>query len=64
MLKEAFAARLVSDGQVWIDMLNHRNLLSHTYDPDVFAAAVVAVADRYLPALAALHAWAAAEVAP
>jgi nucleotidyltransferase substrate binding protein (TIGR01987 family) len=35
-VKEAFAAGLVADGQVWIDMLDHRNLLSHTYDAATF----------------------------
>ena len=29
--KEAFAAGLIQDGSGWIDMLNDRNLTSHTY---------------------------------
>src|SRR5688500_3212577 len=33
VIKAGFAARLVSDGQLWIDMIDHRNLLSHKYDP-------------------------------
>jgi len=57
VLKEAFGAGVICDGQVWIDMLDHRNLLSHTYDDAVFAEAVRAVADRYLPAMKALHAF-------
>lgn len=57
VIKDAFAARLLADGQAWIDMLDHRNLLSHNYDEGVFAAALDAVAQRYLPALAAVHAW-------
>jgi nucleotidyltransferase substrate binding protein (TIGR01987 family) len=55
VLKDAFSANIIPDGQVWIDMVNTRNLLSHTYDSAVFEAAVVAIADRYLPALKALH---------
>lgn len=55
VLKEAFAAKLLADGQVWIDMLDHRNLLSPTYDFSVFSKAVDAIAARYLPAMAALH---------
>ena len=55
VIKEAFAAKLIADGQVWIDMLDHRNLLSHTYDSAVFEQAVDAIAARYLPALTALH---------
>ncbi|NQW49150.1 MAG: nucleotidyltransferase substrate binding protein, partial [Planctomycetes bacterium] len=35
----------------WIAMIDHRNLLSHTYDPVNFEEAVVAIHDRYLPTL-------------
>jgi nucleotidyltransferase substrate binding protein (TIGR01987 family) len=54
VVREAFAAGVVADGQVWIDMLDHRNLLSHTYDAAVFEDAVVAIRDRYLPTFRAL----------
>ncbi len=57
VLKEAFAARILGDGQVWIDMLDHRNLLSHTYDGAGLEQAVVAIRDRYRPAIEELHAW-------
>src|SRR5216117_3971157 len=46
VLKDAFAAKVIDDGQVWIDMLDHRNLLSHTYDSSVFEEAVEAVEAR------------------
>lgn len=55
MLKDAFAARIISDGQVWIDMLDHRNLLSHTYDFSRFEQAVEAIHARYLTGLGKLH---------
>lgn len=55
VLKEAVSAGLIADGQVWIDMLSHRNLLSHTYDCDVFEQAVLALAARYQPAFEELH---------
>jgi nucleotidyltransferase substrate binding protein (TIGR01987 family) len=54
-LKQAFAAKVLGDGQVWIDMLNHRNLLSHTYDCAVFEKVLEALAARYLPAMEDLH---------
>jgi nucleotidyltransferase substrate binding protein (TIGR01987 family) len=57
VIKEAFAARIIPDGQVWIDMLDHRNILSHTYDPDTFEKAVLSIRDRYFPALMGLHEW-------
>src|SRR5579872_5624048 len=31
VVKAAFAARLIPDGQLWIDILEKRNLLSHKY---------------------------------
>ena len=55
VIKDAFAARLVEDAQVWGDMLNHRNLLSHTYNPTTFEQAVEAVHLRYLAAFGQLH---------
>ena len=55
VIKEAFTAKILADGQVWIDMLDHRNLLSHTYDFSVFEKAVQAIASRYLPAIELLH---------
>jgi len=50
VIKDAFAARVLADGQTWIDMIDHRNLLSHTYDPANFEEAVEAIHDRYLAA--------------
>lgn len=55
VIKEAFVAKIITDGQTWIDMLNHRNLLSHTYDFAVFEEAIRATEDRYLPTLQSLH---------
>jgi nucleotidyltransferase substrate binding protein (TIGR01987 family) len=57
VIKEAFAAHILSDGQVWIDMLDLRNLLSHTYDAATFDTAVLAIRDRYQAAIEELHLW-------
>jgi nucleotidyltransferase substrate binding protein (TIGR01987 family) len=39
VIKAAFAARLIPDGQLWIDILEKRNLVSHTYDQSLSARA-------------------------
>lgn len=57
VLKQGFAAKVLAEGQLWIDMLDHRNLLSHTYDFAVFEQAVEAISARYLPALLELRDW-------
>ena len=62
VIKRAFAARLVEDGQVWIDMMLHRNQLAHTYDYSKFRDVLVAVRDRYHPAMSSLRAWLATQV--
>jgi len=55
VIKEAFAANIIKDGQVYIDMMLSRNLLSHCYDFERFREVLKLVKDRYLPALSELH---------
>ena len=57
VVKAAFESRVLKDGKIWLDMLDHRNLLSHTYDEATFGHAVRAIQDRYFPALDALATW-------
>jgi nucleotidyltransferase substrate binding protein (TIGR01987 family) len=60
--REAFKRGLVSDGEAWMDMIEARNLSSHTYNQDVASAIVTAVRDRYYPALLALQSRLAGEL--
>ncbi len=55
--KDAFAAKRLVDGQVWIDRLDHRNWLAHTDDSAVFEKAVDAIAARDVPAMADLRGY-------
>ena len=55
VIKAAFAAKLIDDGQAWIDMLTHRNLMSHTYDCAKFQEVVAALKDRYLAKLEEMY---------
>lgn len=57
VLKDAYAAKILEEGPVWIAMLGHRNLLSHPYNPAVIEQAVDAIQQRNLPALEQLHAF-------
>ena len=63
VLTAAFAAGLIQDGQTWVDMRLHRNLLSHSYDEATFLTVLKAVEGRYLAALGDLHAWFLARMA-
>jgi nucleotidyltransferase substrate binding protein (TIGR01987 family) len=57
VIKEAFAAGIIKEGQIWIDMMLHRNLLSHTYDFSNFKKVLEAVDNFYLSTLGDLHEW-------
>ncbi len=36
VIKQAFAAKVIKDGEPWIKMLTQRNKLSHTYNQKIF----------------------------
>lgn len=55
VVKQAFAAKIISDGQLWIDMLDCRNRMSHIYDEEKFDQAVREMAERFLTGFDELH---------
>ena len=55
VIRAAFAAKLIDDAEVWIDMLVDRNLMSHTYDFARFEAVLGNVRSRYLTVLGNLY---------
>ena len=48
VIKQAFKADIIKDGQLWIDMLTERNKLSHTYNPQTFYRAFELIKNEYL----------------
>ena len=55
VIKQAFAARVIDDGKLWMDMLDHRNLMSYVYDETRFETTVTAIREHYVEALSALR---------
>lgn len=51
VIKEAFASQLIKDGHLWLDMLEKRNFLSHTYDRQKATEAVNLIRTQYFPGL-------------
>ena len=45
--REAFQKGIVSDGQAWMDMIQTRNLTSHTYSKKIAADLVLDIKNRY-----------------
>jgi nucleotidyltransferase substrate binding protein (TIGR01987 family) len=54
--REAFAQGLIADGELWMEMIRHRNLSMQTYDEATITDIVTAVTQRYLAAFLALEA--------
>jgi len=54
IIKDAFAANILKDGQVFIDMLETRNQMAHRYDEDAFNNAFVLIKQSFEPALQGL----------
>lgn len=52
--KEAFAQRLLADEQVWLDMIEMRNLSLHVYDEQEVSR-ILGELDHYLAAFEALR---------
>ena len=57
IIKQAFATDIIADGQCWIDMLEERNLMAHIYDEARARKAIAHISQRYMAALAQLHAY-------
>lgn len=45
--RQAFAAGLITEGEVWMEMILDRNRSAHTYDPQTAEAVYRAVTERY-----------------
>ena len=55
VIKQAFHHQLVRDGQVWIDMLEDRNLMAHVSQEQAAVAAGKSIRERYAPAIEQVH---------
>ena len=55
VIKQSFAKNIIQDGQVWIHMLEDRNLLTHVYDEAQTLAALERICQQYAPAIAQVH---------
>ncbi len=48
--REAFSLKLISDGDVWIDMIRSRNKTSHTYNEEIVNEIVHKILNQYMMA--------------
>lgn len=55
VIKQAFANDIIVNGQLWMDMLEDRNLMAHTYDEARAIKAVNHICQHYIAGLNDLH---------
>lgn len=54
-VREAFKRGVISDGQLWMDMVDQRNQSSHTYNKPVAEALVGSIVQTFHPAFVRLQ---------
>ena len=50
-IKEGFLYEIINDGEIWLDMLQKRNLMSHTYDEKNANLAYNLITEQYFDEL-------------
>ncbi|WP_058485661.1 nucleotidyltransferase substrate binding protein [Defluviitalea phaphyphila] len=55
VIKSAFHYGLIKDGEIWMDMLEKRNLMAHTYDEKRFNLAVSKIKEEYFNAISQVY---------
>ncbi len=48
ILKLAYSAGILTDEEIWIEILRDRNILSHVYDADKSTTTVTKIKEKYL----------------
>ena len=61
-IKQAFQTGMIADGELWLDMLHQRHLMSHTYSQQNAETALRLIIDIYYPALRELHEYLEREI--
>jgi nucleotidyltransferase substrate binding protein (TIGR01987 family) len=50
-IKQAFQSGIIQNGHLWMQMLEERNRLTHTYNEEQAQAAIKIIRETYFPAL-------------
>lgn len=55
VIKAAFHYELIEDGELWMDMLEKRNIMAHTYDQEKFDYAIKLLHSAYYKAITQVY---------
>jgi len=62
VFKAAYQSKYIDDIQVWLDMANDRNLMSHTYDFSKLDKVLLRLKNLYFPCLDKLYTYLTGEM--
>lgn len=55
IIKTAFETKFISQGETWLEALDTRNKMSHTYNSKEFELAIKQIAEKYLDCFSELY---------
>jgi nucleotidyltransferase substrate binding protein (TIGR01987 family) len=55
VIREAFHLGIIENAEIWINMLDDRNLTSHTYNRDTANTIFINITENYVEEIAKLH---------
>ncbi len=54
-VKLAFKTGIIDNGEIWLEMLNQRNLMAHTYDEKIFNEVLSNIVNLFFPEIEKLN---------
>lgn len=57
VFREAFSLEILEKGEVWMEMIKHRNSTSHTYDEEMAEDILKVIVQDYVPAFQQLNSF-------
>jgi len=57
VIKQSFHYEIIQDGEIWMDMLEKRTLMAHTYEETIFRDSVQKIANEYFKAISPLYSF-------
>jgi nucleotidyltransferase substrate binding protein (TIGR01987 family) len=62
VIKQAFQAGYISNGHLWLDALDKRNLMSHIYDENIAQEVLMSIKDKYFVLMKELHSFLSSKI--
>ena len=55
VIKQSFKYEIINDGDIWLEMLEQRNLMAHTYEEKIFKNTVNKISKTYFAAISQVY---------